>query len=418
MLTRRRLYALISSAGVVVLGGLVVLRAPAPAAANIAQASADATTPPVPNTAGVPREALSNMNLHFAKAELRPLIRSVQATGVISFDARRLARVSSPSRGRIEAVDVAIGEHVRAGQRLAILDAFDLSDVRSQVASAQAAVADATQAAATAEMALTRATELVGIGGMAQSELERRRSMVASAQATLRSRQAELQKWLGMRQRMQPTGSIEKGGTNIALGKLGPRDSLGAVVAPFDGVINSVGAAAGDIVDTSVQIFTVADLSTVWVQASVPERELGSIKEGDAVAVTVDAYPGKQFEGHVTYIASQVDPNTGTVTVRCDLPNPDGALRVNMFAKVKIAALVGRNAVLVPDAALQDVNGQTVVFIPSGAGHFNRQAVRTGVSSGGFTEVVEGLKADTQVVTDGSYWLKAAFLQNAIPDEG
>jgi cobalt-zinc-cadmium efflux system membrane fusion protein len=100
------------------------------------------------------------------------------------------------------------------------------------------------------------------------------------------------------------------------------------------------------------------------------------------------------------------------------LPNPDGALRANMFATAKIAAPLGRNAVLVPDAALQDLNGQTAVFIPSGAGHFTRQAVRTGVSSGGFTEIVEGLKADTQVVTDGSYWLKATFLQNAIPDEG
>jgi cobalt-zinc-cadmium efflux system membrane fusion protein len=267
-------------------------------------------------------------------------------------------------------------------------------------------------------MALTRATELVGVGGMAQSELERRRAMVASAQATLRSRQADLQKWLGMMQRMQPTGSIEKGGANIALGNMGPRDSLGAVVAPFDGVITSVGAAAGDIVDTSVQIFTVADLSTVWVQASVPERALGYIKVGDAVAVTVDAYPGKQFDGRVTYIASEVDPNTGTVMVRCDLPNSDGALRANMFAAAKIASPLGHNAVLVPDAALQDVAGQTVVFIPSGAGHFNKQSVRTGVSSGGFTEVIDGLKAGAQVVTDGSYWLKADFLQNTIPDEG
>ena len=67
---------------------------------------------------------------------------------------------------------------------------------------------------------------------------------------------------------------------------------------------------------------------------------------------------------------------------------------------------------LVPDEALQTEGEQTVVFIPSGAGHFNKQVVRTGVSSGGFTEVVEGLKADTQVVTSGSYWLKADFLQN------
>jgi cobalt-zinc-cadmium efflux system membrane fusion protein len=412
ILTRLRLFVVIGCAGVVVLGGLVVLRAPAVSAAKATQASALAATPPVPNAIEVPREALNNMNLHFARAELRPLMRTVRATGVVSFDARRFAQVSSPSRGRIDAIDVVAGQRVRAGQPLAILDAFDLSEVRSQVATAQAAVTDATETVSTAEKALTRATELVGIGGMAQSELERRRSMVANAKATLRSRQADLQKWLGMEQRLQPTEAIEKGNANVALGKLGPGDSLGAVVAPFDGIINSVGAAVGDIVDTSVRIFTVVDLSTVWVEASVPERELGFLKEGDAVTVTVEAYPGKQFDGRITYIASQADPNTGTVMVRCDLPNADGALRANMFATVKIAAPLGRNAVLVPDEALQDEGGQTVVFIPSGAGHFSKQAVRTGVSSGGFTEVVEGLKAETPVVTSGSYWLKADFLQN------
>jgi len=418
MLTRRRLFVSIGSAGVVVVGSLIAFHAFSPAEANTTPPSAVASNPPVPTAVDVPREALANMDLHFANAELRPLVRSVQTTGVVSFDARHLAQVSSPSRGRIEAIDVVVGQRVRAGQRLAVLDDFDLSDVRSQVASAQAAVTDATVAATTAQVALTRATELVGIGAMAQSELERRRSMVASAQATLHSREAELQKWLGMRQRLVPTGSLARSGDNAALTRLGPGDSLGAVVAPFDGVINSVGAAPGDIVDTSLQIFAVADLSTVWLQANVPERELGTIKEGDAVAVTVDAYPGKQFAGHVTYIADQVDPNTGTVTVRCDLPNPDGALRANMFATANIASPLGRDAVLVPDSALQDVDGQTAVFIPSGAGHFAKQVVRTGVSSGGFTEIIEGVKAGTQVVTNGSYWLKADFLQNAIPDEG
>lgn len=409
---RLRLFIVIGCASVVLLGGLLVLRAPAPTAAKTAQASALAATAPVPNAIDVPREALNNMNLHFAKTELRPLMRTVQATGVVRFDARRFAQVSSPSRARIDAIDVVAGQRVRAGQRLAVLDAFDLSEVRGQVATAQAAVTDATEAVSSAEKALTRATELVGIGGMAQSELERRRSVVANVKATLRSRQADLQKWLGMMQRLQPTGAIEKANANIALGKLGPRDSLGAVVAPFDGIINSVGAAGGDIVDTSVQIFTVVDLSTVWLEASIPERELGFIKEGDAVIVTVEAYPGKRFDGHITYIASQADPNTGTIMVRCDLPNPDGSLRANMFATAKIAAPLGRNAVLVPDEALQTEGEQTVVFIPSGAGHFSKQVVRTGVSSGGFTEVVEGLKADTQVVTSGSYWLKADFLQN------
>ena len=101
MLTRRRLFVSIGSAGVVAVGSLIAFHAFSPAEANTTTPSAVASNPPVPTAVDVPREALANMDLHFANAELRPLMRSVQATGVVSFDARHLAQVSSPSRGRI-----------------------------------------------------------------------------------------------------------------------------------------------------------------------------------------------------------------------------------------------------------------------------------------------------------------------------
>ncbi len=376
-------------------------------------------TPPLPNTFDLSPEALSNLNLHFAKAELRPGVHTIAATGVVAFNAKRLAQLSSPSRGRIVAIDVAAGEHVRAGQWLAALDEFDLSDVHSQVASASAVLTDAQVSANAAHAALARATELVATGGIAQSELERRRAVAASAQATLKSRQADLQKWLGMQQRLMPIGSATTGGNEPpALARLSPRDTLGALVAPFDGVINSVGAAVGDIVDTSSPIVTMADLSTMWVQANVSERDAAAVHPGQTVKMRIDAYPDRQFTGRVIDVADQADANTGTVAVRCELPNNDGALRANMFATVDIEAPLGHDSVLVPDAALQDVNGQTAVFVPAGNGHFTWHAVGTGFAAKGMTEIVSGVSAGTPVVTDGSYWLKAALLKDAIPDEG
>lgn len=421
MLNRKQLYLSIGGTAIVIFGSALAIHSLRPASAatvtTAAPVAAAADTPPVPGAVDVAPEALTNMNLHFANAALRPGVREISAMGVVGFNAKRLARVSSPSRGRVVAIDVTVGQRVHAGQRLAVLDQFDLSDVRNQIASAESSVAEASAAAETAQAALTRATELVAAGGMAQSELERRRSAAAGAQAMLRSRQADLKKWLDMRERLMPTGDIAKKGDNAALARLGPRDSLGAVVAPFDGVVSSVGTAPGDIVDTSLQIFAVADLSTVWVQANVPERELAAVREGDAVALSVDAYPGRQFSGRVIDVADQVDPSTGTVAVRCEVPNADGALRANMFATVDIQAPLGRDAVLVPDAALQDVNGKTGVFTLSSKGHFVWHAVHTGVEGGGLTEIVDGVPANTLVVTDGSYWLKAALLQGAIPNE-
>ena len=132
----------------------------------------------------------------------------------------------------------------------------------------------------------------------------------------------------------------------------------------------------------------------------------------------MDAYPGRRFEARVIDVADQTDPGTGTVAVRCALPNPDGALRANMFATVDIEAPLGRNTVVVPDAALQDVNGRTAIFIPVGNGRFRWQTVRTGYAAQGMTEIPDGLSAGTPVVSDGSYWLKAALMKGAIPDEG
>ena len=190
------------------------------------------------------------------------------------------------------------------------------------------------------------------------------------------------------------------------------------MVAPFAGVVDSVSVATGEIVDPATPIFTVSDLSTVWVQADVAERDLGTVKVGDAVEVRVSAFPGRVFAGRVTYIPDQIESATGMAKVRCEVPNPDGALRVNMFATVTILSPQGGDAVLVPSSSLQEINGQSVVFIPTGDRQFAWRAVHTGLVANGKTQITSGLAADTPVVGEGSYWLKAALMQSTIPDQG
>ena len=236
--------------------------------------------------------------------------------------------------------------------------------------------------------------------------------LAAALQFTL---QAALQQWQDTLQRLMP---ISPGSAAAAAaGDPDPRDSEGAIVAPFNGVVDSVALSAGQMVDPSQPVFTVADLSTVWVPLQVPEDQIGAVQVGDAVALTVDAYPGRTFTGRVAYIADKVDPNTGTVMVRCEVSNPDGALRINMFANATIAAPLNRSAVLVPDSALQNVNGQQAVFSPTGSGHFAWHTVHPGLSTGGYTQILSGIAPGTPIVTDGSYWLKATLLAQTIPSE-
>jgi membrane fusion protein, heavy metal efflux system len=414
---KRRLLMSAGAVGVAAVLGFFVGQLRHPAVASPAPVAVADNSSALPGDIAVAPAALANMQLQFAKAADRPLVQDVRVTGTVGFDQLRLAQITPPARGRVESIDAVVGEHVQAGQRLAVLDDFDLSGARSEVAGAQAAVVQAQAQAETAQAALVRAEELVGTGGMAQSELDARRADVASAQAMLQTREAELRQWQDTEQRLMPIAAGGNTGNAVAA-DADPRDSEGAIVAPFDGVVDTVGVSAGEIVDTTQPVFTVADLSTVWVQVDVPENELGEVQVGDDVAIAADAYPGRKFQGRVSYIADKVDPNTGTVAVRCEVPNPDGALRVNMFVNADIFQPLGREAVLVPDAALQDVNGQTAVFTPDGAGHFSWHAVRTGVSSGGFTEILSGIAAGTPVVSDGSYWLKASLLAQTIPDEG
>jgi cobalt-zinc-cadmium efflux system membrane fusion protein len=372
--------------------------------------------PGLPTTIALSDAELANLQLQVEKAKMGPLVRAVSATGSVGYDLLHLARIKPPARGRIESLDVTVGDRVVASQRLAILDNFELSAAQSKVASAEAAVSQAKVQLATANAAFDRAANLVRTGGIAQREVETSRAAAASAEAEQRTREAELRQYQQEEARLLPVPA-----QNPAAGfptDQAQLDSRGAIVAPFAGLVDSVSVALGDVVDPSTPSFTVADLSTVWVEAAVAEHDLGAVQVGDAVQVRVSAFPERVFAGRVTYISDQLETTTGTAKVRCEVSNPDGALRVNMFATATIISPQGRDAILVPSSAVQDVNGQNVVFIPTGHGQFAWRAVRTGLIANGQIQITDGLAADTPVVADGSYWLKAALTQSTIPSEG
>ena len=380
-------------------------------AAAVAPAAAQ---PPATVTLSEPN--LANLQLQIEKAKAGPLVRAVSATGIVGYDQLHLARIRPVARGRIEALDVAAGDRVVSGQRLAILDNFDLSATHSKVLSAEAALTQAKAQLVAANAAYDRATNLIRNDLVTQAEVEARRATVATMEADLRTKEAELRQYQQEEARLMPVRAAAAD-TNSS-GDQPTLDARGAIVAPFAGVVDSVSVANGEIVDPATPIFTVSDLSAVWVQADVPERDLGPIKVGDTVEVKVSAFPGRAFAGRVTYIPDQIESATGMAKVRCEVPNPDGALRVNMFATITILSPQGGDGVMVPSESLQEVNGQSVVFIPTGDRQFAWRAVHTGPVANGKTQITSGIAAGTSVVGEGSYWLKAALMQSTIPDQG
>lgn len=414
---KRRLLFSVATVGIALALGFALGRSSPSASTpvSVSTAAAPAADPQLPATIALSPPKLANLQLQIEKAKAGPLVRAVSATGSVGYDQLHLARIRPMARGRIEALDVTAGDRVVAGQRLAVLDNFELSAAHSKVLGAEAALNQAKAQLAAANAAYDRATNLIRSDLVTQAELVARRATAVTMEADLRTKEAQLRQYQEEEARLLP---VRPAAASADSSNDQPGDSRGALFAPFAGVVDSVSVATGEIVDAATPIFTVSDLSTVWVQADVAERDLGAVKVGDAVEVKVSAFPGRVFAGRVTYIPDQIESATGMAKVRCEVPNPDGALRVNMFATVTILSPQGGDAVLAPSSSLQEINGQSVVFIPTGDRQFGWRAVHTGLVANGKTQITSGLAAGTPVVGEGSYWLKAALMQSTIPDQG
>jgi cobalt-zinc-cadmium efflux system membrane fusion protein len=197
-------------------------------------------------------------------------------------------------------------------------------------------------------------------------------------------------------------------------GATGERAAAGAIRAPIDGVVVKLDMVAGELVDPDRELLTIADLSTVWVQADVMETDLALVAPGQAAAIAVAGWPDRRFAGRVAYVADMLDPRTNTARVRCAVANPDGALKLNMFAAIEIAAPAGRDGVTVPPAALQEVDGKAILFVRRGPERFEPREVRPGVATPDWVEITAGVAAGETVVTDGGFQLKSVLLRDRI----
>jgi cobalt-zinc-cadmium efflux system membrane fusion protein len=155
----------------------------------------------------------------------------------------------------------------------------------------------------------------------------------------------------------------------------------------------------------------------VWVQADVYEKDIALIQKNLSVKVSVDAYPKDTFTGRITYVSDLLDPKTRTAKVRCEVANPGGKLKLDMFATIAIPTPRGRNAVMVPSTAIQQIDDQPNVFVRLAPTKFERRRVTLGVKDGEWIEVPSGVKARESIVTNGSFALKSALLREQIGGE-
>ena len=288
----------------------------------------------------------------------------VVVTATIQPDADRLARVAPRIEGRITAAPAKLGDRVRAGQTLATLDSVEVGEAHAAWVQAQAELT-------LAETDFQRAKQLADEEIIARKDFLRAQSDRDKAAAALRAA-ADTLRLLG--------GSPQAGDV-----------SAFAVTAPFAGTVIAKDATLGELGRPGEALFTLADLSRVWIQADLPEAALAKVRVGAAATVTVPAYPGESFSGRVDLIGAVLDKDTRTVAARIVVPNADGRLKPQMFATATIdSGAEQREALLLPDAAIVLMQGQPTVFVFE-QGAYEARLVEPG----------------EQVVTAGAYALKA-----------
>ena len=173
--------------------------------------------------------------------------------------------------------------------------------------------------------------------------------------------------------------------------------------SPFDGIVIAIGVREGQFVTPKTELYTIADLSRIWVYVDIYEDEMPWVRAGDAAEMSVTGVPGRVFLGTVTYIYPYLDAKTRTNKVRLEFDNPDQLLKPEMFARVTLKTSRQVDAVVAPSEAIVRTGAREQVFVVKGEGKFEPRNVRLGVTTGGMVQIVEGISAGERVVTSAQF---------------
>lgn len=321
----------------------------------------------------------------------QPVADQVTLTATIKANQDRIAHVAPRVSARLVKVMANLGDKVRGGQSMAQLDSLELGEAHSVYQQARSQLA-----LATADY--ERAQKLKADDIIPDKEFLRTRSEFEKAKASQRAALDRL--------RLLDSGHSE--------GEQGAPSEF-PLRAPFAGTVIEKNAVLGELAQPDKSLFTVADLSNLWIEANLFEKDLSRVRVGAPAIVTVSAYPGEEFRGKLTYISNTVDKETRAVVARVEVPNVDGRLKPEMFATASIDTGTSAKALAIPQEAVLMLNGQPTVFVVEGDA-FEARPIETGPKAGNRVLLKSGIKEGEQVVTRGAYVLKAKMLKSQIGD--
>jgi membrane fusion protein, copper/silver efflux system len=312
-----------------------------------------------PSTITISPRVQQNLGVRTAEVRTGAMSPTVEAVGSVAYNERDVALVQARSNGFVERLFVrAPLDPVRKGQPLAELYVPDWVAAQEEYMTAKRISAQS--------------------GAQSLSGLEE-----------------------GARQRMRLAGMSDAQIAAVDAG--GKVQARVTITAPIGGVVGELGAREGMTVMAGAPLFRINGLSTVWVNAEVPESAAAQVRPGNPVEARTTAVPGAVFQGKVSAILPEVNPATRTIKARIELANPTGQLVPGMFAVVNFTAAARKDVLLVPSEAVIQTGKRTVVVVAQADGKFAPVDVEIGIDSNGQTEIRKGLQAGQKVVVSGQF---------------
>jgi cobalt-zinc-cadmium efflux system membrane fusion protein len=332
----------------------------------------------------------------------------VEAPGVLALDEKRTARLGSLVDGLVVKAYAEVGDRVRAGQALAemhspvVHDAW--ADYRKAVAERRRRETEQTFARQNEE----RARRLLAEKAISRQDLQRAEADRVAADEQLDMAKTEVRR---------AEEALEHYGVTNAEDPSGESGETIPVRSPLHGVVLEKQVTQGTAVTVGAPLYVVANLAELWAVAEIDETQIPLVKAGLPTELRVAAYPGETFSGRITFVSDTVNPKTRRVTVRCQVPNPDGRLKPEMYAALTLSSGEPHEVLAVPSGAVQEIEGRPFVFVKTQKGAFERRDVALGQEAEGWVEVRSGVKAGEEVATSGSFLLKSELLKGSLAEE-
>jgi membrane fusion protein, heavy metal efflux system len=327
----------------------------------------------------IPEDSPLRSRLTVEPASAAPVSVRMTLPGIVESDPARTAPVLPQLSGRVVDLKVRLGDRVSKGQVLAVLDSADLAQAYDEYDKA----ADAFKLT---QKNLERQQEQAKIGVASDRDLDQAKSDNTQAEAEYARTRARLEI------------------LNASPGSRGPARRL-IVQAPVGGSITTLSVTPGSTVNDPTQpLMTIADLSTVWVTAMVPEKDIGGIVKGQDADVSLVAYPDRSLHGKVLFVSDVIEPDSRRNKIRIAFANSDYALKPNMFATVTLTG-PPQSRVVLPSSSLLMNNDRTSVFVATAPWTFERRTVEPQLEDGPSVAIRSGVSAGEQVVVKGGILL-------------